>query len=214
MHVRYALLLALLVGFSGCGGSEDPTVSKFQPAKGEKQEKPEVVQPSNDSEKSPVTGVGYNEVVSIADTTPEVTVKSYLDALRDENIFVATNLLSKVAKKEFEKAKIVPSLPAPANANYQIGATQFVTDRKDRASVTSTWTESDTEGKTQTYAIDWFVKKEEESEGKWRVIGMMLPVGDEIVNFNFEDSRALAQHLESGSEETQTATAPQETKIR
>jgi hypothetical protein len=130
---------------------------------------------------------------TFANAEPGEVLLGFLDALQNNNMKVAENLLTDVARYETKRAQMQVN-PIPA-AKYQVGQTRFATQQKNVAHVESLWTGFQSGGKTTAFEITWVLRKVENS---WRVSGMLTaPAPNEPQIFlNFENPVEMVARVE------------------
>ena len=71
-------------------------------------------------------------------------------------------------------------------ARYEVGAVQYVTEKRDGAHVASVWEDTYADGSTEQYNVTWVLRKQENG---WRIVGLATqprPDAPEIF-LNFEN---------------------------
>lgn len=184
------LALSLLL-LSGCGG----------PAATESSNTPEP-KPSTESE---------TRIADIppVDAEPNVVVSTFLASLREGNDLTASALLTDVARDETARANLEVKPPGSPSAQYQVGGVSYVTGNKERAHVSSVWTDTYEDGVTETYNVTWVLRHQPNG---WRIAGLATkpqPNAPEMfLNFeNPEEMLARVQQAE-GQPTTETAANP------
>ena len=128
--------------------------------------------------------------------SPDLAVKTFLEAVRKGDHAKATLMLTPTARIETAKHDLSVAPPGSATAKFTVGQVEYVTPEKDGAHVGSTWTDFDLEGKANSDNIVWVLRLEEEG---WRIAGMAVKVFDGelplILNFEDPDDMIRKQNL-------------------
>ena len=126
------------------------------------------------------------------DLAPQDVVGKFLDALRSGDESMAAELLTTKARTETAKHDLAVQPPGTPQASYRVGQVEYVTESRDGAHVTSTWTEPTGEGQTESYQIVWVLRHQPHG---WRIAGMATEVvpGQAPLFLNFEDPADMLQ---------------------
>lgn len=184
---------ALAVYLAGCNQETSPEVS--QPSKPYEQkangDTPSVISPADTDSPSPALTASQTLPQSAA---PEEVVSSFLDALRAGNDRLAANLLTDIARHSTEREGYVVRPPGTPTAKYQVAPAEFVTQRRDRAHVTSRWTETFGQ-EEESFDIVW-VLQQQDNIG-WRITGMRAQLfpGEPMRHLNFENAPEMKRQL-------------------
>jgi hypothetical protein len=214
MAMKSAIWLApafLLVWTVGCGKSP-VAENETAPATAN----PAVAHESHGEAKTPADSDSYvaepvvNAPAAVlpvtADSTPEMVVTEFLNAMKTGNDGVAAGLLTATAREETGKHSLAVQPPGSPTAEYEIGKGELSEDDPAVAQVGCVWTEKDAEGADHSEQVVWVLRKHEEG---WRVFGMatQMPTRKEPVFFNFEDPAEMTALMETISQEMQEMAA-------
>ena len=179
---RIALAVSMTTLVLGCGGDQsplavDPAAPKQSPTQNAALPAT-LVQPS-----------GQSTPVSLAvnvESTPSEVVLAFLNAMRDGNSAVASELLTDMAQAETTKHQWPVQPPGAPSATYQLGQPTFVDPQQTGVHVPCLWTEPDGAGGTIKFEVVWALRR---LEPGWRVAGFATEIvpGKPPFFFNFED---------------------------
>lgn len=139
--------------------------------------------------------------------TPDLAVKTFLEAVRKGDHEKATLMLTPTARIETAKHELSVAPPGSATAKFTVGQVEYVTPEKDGAHVASTWTDFDLEGKPNADNIVWVLRMEDEG---WRIAGMAVKIfeGELPLILNFEDPEDMIRKQKLAAEEMARRSSP------
>ena len=185
---RFVIIAAAAFFFTGCGGEKSPIATDTAPVPTTSQQvvaaPSTLVQPSGES--TPIA-LSVNP-----DSTPSEVVLAFLNAMRDGNSSVASELLSDLARAETAKHQWPVQPPGAPSATYQLGQPTFVDQNQTGVHVPCLWTEPDGAAGTIQFEVVWALRRLEQG---WRVAGFATEIvpGKAPFFFNFEDISNLKE---------------------
>ncbi|HZZ70999.1 MAG TPA: hypothetical protein VFE24_02030 [Pirellulales bacterium] len=152
---------------------------------------------SSQSTNNPVVA---KKVFAADSASPELAVRTFLEAVRTGDDKKASSMLTPTARAKTAERDLTVAPPGSATAHFEIGAVEYVTPEKDGAHVASAWTDVDLEGKPNTDQIVWVLRKEDEG---WRIAGMAVKIFENELPLilNFEDPDDMIRKQKMASEE-------------
>jgi hypothetical protein len=185
---RFVVVSFAAVSFAGCGGEKSPIATDVAPITPSAQQATAapstLVQPSGES--TPVA-------LSVSpDSSPSEVVLAFLNAMRDGNSSVASELLSDLARAETAKHQWPVQPPGAPSATYKLGQPTYVDQNQTGVHVPCLWTEPDGAGGTIQFEVVWALRRLEQG---WRVAGFATEIvpGKAPFFFNFEDIANLKE---------------------
>jgi hypothetical protein len=120
-----------------------------------------------------------------------------LQAIKVGDEKTADGMLTKIARVKTKEEDLHVAPPGSDTAQYKIG--KHVIEGSE-AKVSSTWTDTDDEGKPQTDEIVWLLKLEPEG---WRISGMATELfpNEEPLILNFEDPKEMLDRQQKAEQE-------------
>ncbi|NLF68170.1 MAG: hypothetical protein GX575_03845 [Candidatus Anammoximicrobium sp.] len=176
--LRILAVTVLACPFAGCGGAP--------------QGSPEAA----DSASAPAfAGTPANGPAAAGASGPAAVVAQFYEALRTGNDTAIASLLTDKAREETSKSGLGIQSQASESLSYEIGETDFVSDRLDGAHVKTMWRETGPDGRLTSTAVIWVLRKQANG---WKVSGMATPVveGELPLLFNFEEPEDMLQKKE------------------
>lgn len=127
-----------------------------------------------------------NTLTITEESTPDIVVSGFLEALRSGDKESTAALLTNKAREETTKNNISVDPTSSPDSMYEVAEPKYLADNPKGAHVDSIWHEKLEDGSDASYTITWVLRKE--SNG-WRVAGMALEIipGEEPRFLNFED---------------------------
>lgn len=173
-----SLLGSLSVGCGSPAGSDNPQASVSE------EQAPQAATPAA-AHSHDHTSHEHATTVPL-DLAPQDVVSKFLDALRSGDESMAAELLTTKARTETAKHDLAVQPPGTPQATYRVGQVEYVTENRDGAHVTSTWTEPVGDGRNESYEIVWVLRHQPHG---WRIAGMATEVvpGQAPLFLNFED---------------------------
>jgi hypothetical protein len=164
-----ALVLAVALT-TGCGQSETPNAGK--------------------ASATPMT-ITADQVATSADVPTDPVARvvyDFLDAVRQGNTAVASQLLTPLALQKTSEMDFVFAPPGSPTARFEIGASELI--EKDKAVVDSVWTDLDADGKPHSEPTLWALRL---TNGQWRISGMAAEIGAaQPMVIDFENPETMA----------------------
>jgi hypothetical protein len=115
-------------------------------------------------------------------------VYDFLDAVRQGNTAVASQLLTPLALQRTSEMDFVFAPPGSPTARFEVGASEQI--EADKAVVDSVWTDLDADGKPHSEPTLWALKL---TDGKWRISGMAAEIGAaQPMVIDFENPETMA----------------------
>jgi len=116
--------------------------------------------------------------------TPELAVKTFLEAVRTGNDSKADSMLTPVAREKIIERDMVVAPPGSDTARFSVGDVEIIGGNGAR--VSTRWSDVDANGKTREDQMVWMVRKETNG---WRIAGVAANVfpGEPPLLLNFED---------------------------
>ncbi|MFM8892073.1 MAG: hypothetical protein ACKOTB_10725 [Planctomycetia bacterium] len=132
----------------------------------------------------------------------KATVTAFLEAIKRGDDTAARAMLTKVARAKTEELGISVAPPVTSSSTYTIRESEVVGDGDDIVHVSTTWTDTDSDGFTTTENIIWAVRLDPEG---WRVAGMATKIFDDMppLLLNFEDPEDMIAKQEMVAQELQ-----------
>jgi hypothetical protein len=173
-------VVLVLTSLAGCGGKDQTKSAPTPPSS----------TPQNTTQAAAPT-----KTVTVAATTPEEAVGSFLNALQAGDKNAAAALLTTKAREQTAAHDMVVEPPGAPNATYKVGRTQQPADNPDAAYVSCVWSEKFKDGNEESYEVVWVLRRETPG---WRVAGMatQLADSDQPVFLDFEDPAAMEETVE------------------
>jgi hypothetical protein len=167
----WALLLAVVVGVTGCGGSNEDAA----------QNRPTSPKPQVAGAQDQGPGETAPQPPEVNTATPEAAAEAFFTALRVGDVDLVRFLLTKKAQEESDKQGVAIDPPGNPSASFVVGEVEHFQDAT--AYVHGSWTEPASDG-TQTLNIVWILRKEASG---WRIAGLVAQSGSQQAEYNFED---------------------------
>ena len=123
---------------------------------------------------------------------PATVVAQFYEALRKGDDTAIAGLLTDKARQETSKSGLGIQSQASESLSYEIGETDYVSDRLDGAHVKTMWREPSAEGQMTSTEVIWVLRKQTSG---WKISGMATPVveGELPLLFNFEEPEDMLQ---------------------
>ncbi|MCO6458975.1 MAG: hypothetical protein J5I93_27015 [Pirellulaceae bacterium] len=192
----FLLALTLLGGLSiGCGsqsGGGSPQAAA--PASGD-------AKPATEARAAgQAAAAGTSSAAVPADLGPQEVVARFLDSLRSGDEAIAAELLTTKARTETARHDLTVQPPGTPQATYRVGQVEYVTEKRDGAHVTSTWSEPTGGGGHESYEIVWVLRLQPHG---WRIAGMATQVvpNQAPLFLNFEDPADMLQKWQDADAE-------------
>lgn len=179
----------VMLSLVGCGSGKKPTTAE---GKGTA-----TAQAGADDE---------NTLTITEESTPDIVVSGFLEALRSGDKDSTAALLTTKAREETTKNNISVDPTSSPDSMYEVAEPKYLADNPKGAHVDSVWHEKLEDGSDASYTITWVLRKE--SNG-WRVAGMALEIipGEEPRFLNFEDPEDMLKKREEAIAAAQKAMA-------
>lgn len=130
------------------------------------------------------TGGGGGGSASISQA--KAAIRDFLEAIKRGDDAAARGMLTQVARAKTEEMGLSIAPPVPATATYSIRDGETIDKSGEIVHVSTTWTDTDSEGFTTTDEVVWVTRLDPEG---WRVVGMAMKVFDDAppLLLDFED---------------------------
>lgn len=115
-------------------------------------------------------GAGKDWVENVP--TPDATVREFLEAVRTGDDAKAELLLTDVAREETHKHDLSVAPPGSDTAKFEVGKIEYIAPN-EVAHVESIWTDIGDDGKPQSDAIIWMLRRDPTG---WRIAGMATKI--------------------------------------
>ena len=190
----------LMIFFIGCNNSENSTTTHSGNGQvdGTKSSSATIVTPSNVNSQSPAFP---NGLPVDPNASPSDVVSAFLGALREGDDQRAAALLTDIARAATEREQLTVQPPGSPSAQFSVGEAQYVSEEKDGAHVSSTWSENDENGEPISYQITWILKRQKQIG--WRIKGMATQLTPEQphVFLDFENPAEMLAKLQEANDE-------------
>lgn len=202
-----------LAGFvAGCGESQDTA----GPSETLSEQTPPTHPPAHGAVVAGSAQPGNASPANANRPSPAHVTAQFYEALRSGDSDDIGALLTDKARHETAKNDLDIRSQASTSLTYEIGETDYVTEKMDGAHVATLWTETDEQGQAITSPVIWVLRKQ--SNG-WRVAGMATPVvqGELPIFFDFENpldmmrTKEFVENEVYGGQEEQVNMAQQPT---
>ena len=195
MSIHQQLMIAAVctVFVMGCGGDKPQLATETTPTKATAQG------PTTPATIAEPTGESTPAALTLSPDTPaSEVVLAFLNAMRDGNSAVASELLTDMARAETAKHQWPVEPPGAPSATYQLGQPSFVDQSQTGVHIPCIWAEPDGAGGTIQFEVVWALRR---LDAGWRVAGFAAEIvpGKAPYFFNFEDianlkeTRAMAE---------------------
>ena len=206
---RFTIINCLLIGLlAGCNNSNDSAIDQTGGGQGDSAEgnSATIVTPSTVNSQSPAFPAG---LPVDPDASPSDVVSAFLESLRSGDDQRAAALLTDIARAATEREQLTVQPPGSPSAQFTVGEAQYVSEEKDGAHVSSTWSEKDENGEPISYQITWILKRQKQIG--WRIKGMATQLTPEQphVFLDFENPVEMLAKLQEANDEL-----AQQTEIR
>jgi hypothetical protein len=175
---------------SGCGQSEAPKASSAAA-----------------SPNAPITADQVATTPGVPADPIALVVYNFLDAVRQGNTSVASQLLTPLALQRTSEMDFVFAPPGSPTARFEVGAAEMV--EKDKAVVDSVWTDLDADGKPQSEPTLWALRM---TNGQWRISGMAAEMGPNqplmVIDFENPDTMTPQKPVDQALIAAPAATSP------
>ena len=116
----------------------------------------------------------------------KAAVRDFLEAIKRGDDAAASGMLTQVARAKTKEMGLSIAPPVPATATYSIRDGETIDKAGDVVHVSTTWTDTDSEGFKTTEEVIWVTRLDPEG---WRVVGMAMRVFDDAppLLLDFED---------------------------
>ena len=116
----------------------------------------------------------------------KAAIRDFLEAIKRGDDAAARGMLTQVARTKTEEMGLSIAPPVPATATYSIRDGETIDKSGEIVHVSTTWTDTDSEGFTTTDEVVWVTRLDPEG---WRVVGMAMKVFDDAppLLLDFED---------------------------
>ncbi len=201
--------VAVIAGFVlGCGGEKPPVATSAAPASSAAPQVAVSETTSADPSGQPSLPVA---LPVNADSQPSDVVLAFLNAMRDGNSAIASELLSDQARAETTKHQWPVQPPGAPSATYQLGQASYVDANQSGVHIPCLWTEPDGAGGTIQFEVIWALRR---LDAGWRVAGFATEVvpGRPPYFFNFEDIANLRE-TQAAAEAALTEAAAVESSV-
>jgi hypothetical protein len=138
-------------------------------------------------------------------STPDETVRQFLQAVKDGNDEKAAAMLTNTAREKTAEADMVVAPQGSETASFTVGRVETV---EGGAYVQSEWSDQNEAGQRHSDEIVWVVRQDPEG---WRIQGMVtvLPgIGQKLV-LNFEDPADMVHKQQMAEQALQKHAAEQ-----
>ncbi len=127
-----------------------------------------------------------NTLTITEESTPDIVVSGFLEALRSGDKESTSALLTAKALAETTKHGVTVDPMSSPDSMYEVAAPKFLADNPKGAHVDSIWHEKLADGSDASYTITWVLRKE---VAGWRIAGLAMEIlpGEEPRFLNFED---------------------------
>lgn len=127
-----------------------------------------------------------NTLTITEESTPDIVVSGFLEALRSGDKESTSALLTAKALAETTKHGVTVDPMSSPDSMYEVAAPKFLADNPKGAHVDSIWHEKLADGSDASYTITWVLRKE---AAGWRIAGLAMEIlpGEEPRFLNFED---------------------------
>ena len=164
-----ALWAILVVGVSGCGGSDETA-------------------------RAPAAGNETNasQSASADQSGAAAAVTEFLNSFRDGDDEKTERMLTKKARQEAAAMDLVVAPPGTDTAEFKLGRVAFLPE--DRAAVACDWTDLNDQMEMQTVEYVWMLRREPQG---WRIAGVAIPIfeGEPPLQLDFEDLKQMQEKL-------------------